>query len=165
MRPGRASASLLYFGGVERPTGAPEGQPWRHLFDGHLTWNATKRIELQFHGDAGFEDGAFGRSSWKGAALAVRLKAQSWLYLAGRADVLQEEAGENAQGAAGALLFPADRVSSFTLTLDARPDAQVSIRLELRRDSASAPIYFEGSSPGATARTQTTLTLGLVGWF
>ncbi len=35
------TASALYFGGVERGEGAPEGSPWRHSFDAHATWNAT----------------------------------------------------------------------------------------------------------------------------
>lgn len=117
------------------------------------------------HGDAGFEDGRFGRSSWKGGALALGAKALAWLYVAGRADILEETVAENELGTAGALFFPADRVSSLTLTLDARPDPQVSVRLELRRDSASAPIYFRGGAMDATERTQTTLTLGVTAWF
>src|SRR5262249_13267738 len=135
--------SLLYFGGVERPTGAPEGQPWRHLFDAHATLTAWPRFSLQAHADGGFEDNRFGRSSWKAGALPLRFKTASWMYLAARGDVLSESLPTNSLGTAAPIFFPADRVASGTFTLEARPDDHLSIRLESRHDSASAPIYYE----------------------
>jgi hypothetical protein len=69
----------------------------------------------------------------------------------------------------------ADGVSvlgSGTLTLDARPTDNLSIRLEARRDLANTNLYFRGSvaksAAGAdvpNADAQTTLTLGAVAWF
>src|SRR5262249_12892718 len=41
---GALSLQLLYFGGIERPTGAPEGPNWRHDFDAFAQWDATARI-------------------------------------------------------------------------------------------------------------------------
>ena len=38
--------AILYFGGVERARGAPEGRGFRHLFDAHVTWHATPRWSL-----------------------------------------------------------------------------------------------------------------------
>ncbi len=37
------SLHFLYFGGVERSTGAPEGEPWRHLFDAFATGMRPRR--------------------------------------------------------------------------------------------------------------------------
>ena len=34
--PDKLTYQFLYFTGVERPVGAPEGRPWRHLFDTYL---------------------------------------------------------------------------------------------------------------------------------
>ena len=164
-KPDKITASLLYFGGVERPRGAPEGQPWRNLFDSHLTVSVSKALSLQAHADAGFEDTTFGRASWRGASIAARVKAQAWLYLAGRADILDETTPSSSAGTASALFFPTSRVHSFTATLDARPADRMSVRLEFRHDVAADAIYFKGPSSAPTAKTQSTLTLGLTAWF
>ena len=52
----RLTLHFLYFGGVERPTGAPEGEPWRHLFDAWATWDATNTLSFTLNADAGFEN-------------------------------------------------------------------------------------------------------------
>jgi len=54
---------LLYFGGIEQPAGAPEGQPWRNLFDGTVSWSATSWLTLAAQADTGFENNRFGTSS------------------------------------------------------------------------------------------------------
>lgn len=161
----RVTASALYFGGVERPTGAPEGGPWRNLFDGHVTVSVTPRFSAQLHLDGGFENSAFGRSDWFATAVAARLQARPWLYLAARGDVFWETVASNRLGTASAIFWPADRVSSATFTLDARPKDKLSIRLEYRHDSASGPMYF-GDDPETPDRdSQDTVTLGMVAWF
>jgi len=164
-RPDKVTASLLYFGGVERPRGAPEGQPWRSLFDAHVTVSVSKTLSVQAHADAGFEDTTFGRASWRGASIAARVQARAWLYLAARADVLDETIPASSAGTASALFFPTSRVRSFTATLDARPADRVSARLEFRHDAAADPIYFKRSSSAPSAKSQSTLTLGLTAWF
>jgi hypothetical protein len=168
------SLHLLYFGGVERPTGAPEGAPWRHLVDVYATWDATRTLSFILHADAGEEENRFGRSSWLAAAGYARVKLSPVLSVAARADVFRERVPSNSLGTASALFWPSKRVASQTLTLDYHPQANVSVRLEGRRDEAASPMYFRGQVPGdgtaaapylPNARTQTTATLGITSWF
>jgi hypothetical protein len=161
----KVTASALYFGGVERPAGAPEGEPWRNLFDAHVTVNVTPRFSALFHVDGGFEDNTFGRSDWFATAVAARVQATPWLYLAARGDVFWETVASNDLGTASAIFWPADRVSSATFTLDARPNEKLSIRLEYRHDSASGPMFFGDDPETATRDSQDTVTLGMVAWF
>jgi hypothetical protein len=163
-KPDKVTASLLYFGGAERARGSVEGEPWRNLFDSHITVTASPTLSVQAHADAGFENTTFGRASWRAAALAARIKASPWLYVAARADVLDETTPSSRAGAA-AIFFPTKRVSSLTATLDARPTGRMAVRLEYRRDSAHDPIYFERTDLSPTAKSQSTLTLGLTAWF
>jgi hypothetical protein len=168
----RITAQVLYFGGVERPRGAPEGKPWRNLFDVFAIWQATPALGLAFQADAGFEDGRLGTSSWEAGAVYVRVQPASWLYLSGRADVFVEQVGTSPRGAASSIFYPTGRVVSGTLTADLRPHPQLSLRTEYRHDAATSPIYFRGSVPmddaGAfvsNAGAQDTVTEGLVAWF
>lgn len=164
-RPDKVTASILYFGGVERPRGAPEGQPWRNLFDSHITVTVSPRLSVLAHADAGFENTTFGRASWRGGALSARVKANEWLFIAGRADILDETIPSSPAGSASSLFFPTTRVQSLTGTFDARPADHVSIRLEFRHDSAADPIYFKGSNAAASAKSQSTVTFGMTAWF
>ena len=164
-KPDKVTASVLYFGGVERPRGAPEGQPWRNLFDAHVTVTVSPSFSIQAHADTGFENTSFGRSSWRAGAIAARVKANKWLYIAGRADILDETIPSSTAGSASSLFFPTTRVQSLTGTFDARPVDHISIRLEFRRDSAADPIYFKGSNAAASAKSQSTVTFGMTAWF
>ena len=60
--PGTITLGFLYFTGVERPPGAPEGRAWRHDFDAHATFYATPWLSLLAHFNAGFEPGRDQRS-------------------------------------------------------------------------------------------------------
>lgn len=162
--------SMLYFGGVERPTGAPEGRAWRNLFDAYLTWDATARLSLLVHADAGFEPNAFGVSGWEAAALSARYAVlPGRLFVAVRADGFVEQVPPGAT----ALFWPVRWVSSATATLDYRPHERVSFRLEVRHDQAAGPAYFQGTVAGdgvttpflPNAAAQDTLTLGATAWF
>jgi hypothetical protein len=164
-RPEKVTASILYFGGVERPRGASEGQPWRHLFDSHLTWTMNRRMAIQAHADMGLENTAFGRASWRAGALAARLKMTDQLFLAARADVLDETTPASSHGSAASIFFPTSRVTSFTGTFDVRPADHVALRLEFRRDAAKEPIYFKGGSATPSSQSQRTLTFGMTAWF
>ncbi|HEX4515359.1 MAG TPA: outer membrane beta-barrel protein [Polyangiaceae bacterium] len=163
------SATLLYFGGVERPTNAPEGRAWRNLFDAYATWSPTKRVSTIFHADAGFEPNNFGTSAWGAGAVSVRVQPLSWMYLSARADAFYE----NVPAGATPIFWGGSRwVTSQTATFDVRPNANMSVRLELRHDESQAPIYFAGDvgtdSGGnyiTNARSQTTITAGAVAWF
>jgi hypothetical protein len=164
------SGTVLYFGGVEPQTGAPEGQPWRHLFDANATWSVTTDITLGAQLDTGFERNNFGTSSWFAAAAGLRAHPLPRLYAAARADYFHEGVAPGASR----LFFPADDVGSGTLTLDYRPTADnLSVRLEFRDDTASSAMYFRRRVATdvmtgldvPTATSQQTLTLGAVGWF
>jgi len=164
----------LYFGGVERPTDAPEGSPWRNLFDLYATWDATPTLSFILSGDAGWENNNFGTSSWEAAAGYVRVKLSPKWSVAARADVFWEHVPSNAEGTASAIFWPADRVASQTLTLDYHPQDNISIRLEGRHDGATGDMYFKDRVQGdgslaspyiPNAKAQTTVTLGATTWF
>jgi Putative beta-barrel porin-2, OmpL-like. bbp2 len=165
---------FLYFGGVERPTGAPEGRPWRHLFDAYATWDATPAVSVLLHADAGFENNVFGTSDWAAVAGYSRVKLATSIFLAVRVDVFWEHAAANTSGAANTIFWPASRVGSETVTFDYRPLAAISIRLEWRHDGASAPMFFDETVAGdgsvafpyiPNAKSQSTATLGVTAWF
>src|SRR5687767_685674 len=127
---------VLYFGGIERLDGAPEGAAWRHLFDGWVTLYPHEVLRLMAHANYGQETNTFGVSRWIAAALYASVHPTSWLYLAARGDRFHETKAANASGTAAPIFFPADWVSSFTSTVDFRPFATSSIRVEYRHDSA-----------------------------
>jgi Putative beta-barrel porin-2, OmpL-like. bbp2 len=167
------SLHFLYFGGVERPTGAPEGAPWRNLLDVYGTWDASRTLSFILHADAGEEQNHFGRSSWLAAAGYARIKVSAVFSVAGRADIFWEQVPSNSAGTASAIFWPARRVTSQTLTLDYHPQDDISIRLEGRHDGASSDMYFRGAVPGdgsaaspyiPNSRRQTTITLGMTTW-
>jgi hypothetical protein len=168
----KLTSHILYFGGVERRTGAPEGRAWRHLLDVYATWYATAEVALNIHGNTGFEPNHFGTSYWTAGALSLRVKAVPWLYLAGRGDIFYERQAENARGRASSIFWPVPWVSSQTFTVDLRPHDNASFRLEYRHDQADGPMFFRGDvardMSGAfvmNAKSQNTLTAGMVVWF
>ncbi|MGH7272269.1 MAG: outer membrane beta-barrel protein, partial [Polyangiaceae bacterium] len=166
---------VLYFGGVERPTGSPEGPYWRHLFDAFAQWDATARLSLLAHADAGWEPNRFGVSDWVAGALYARVKVIDGLYVAARGDRFNEDVARNATGSATPIFWPVGWVSSATATLDVRPTGDhLSVRFEYRHDQADGAIYFRGSVAGSgsttspfipNATSQDTLTVGATGWF
>jgi hypothetical protein len=163
---------ILYFGGIERPAGAPEGKPWRNLIDAYVTWSVTSWLSLNLHGDVGFEPNDFGTSYWVAGALSLRVQPVSWLYLAVRGDFFYEKVASNADGAASAIFWPAKWVSSPTVTVDLRPVDNVSMRLEYRHDQAEAAMFFkdhvetdDAGTFALGAESQDTLTLGMTAWF
>ncbi len=171
--PDRWTVSLLYFGGVERPPGAPEGRAFRNLFDAYVIWNATSALSFGINTDGGFEPNNLGTSWWTAGAVYARLRAASWLYLAARGDFFYES---EPQGASPIfwLLNGNNQgwVSSGTFTLDTRPHDNVSIRLEYRHDQSAVPMYFSqtpqtdgAGMPLPTVAHQDTVTAGMVTWF
>lgn len=170
--PDRFSGALLYFTGPERPTGAPEGDPWRHLFDLWAQLDATPWLSLAVNADAGFERNRFGTSYWGAGAAYARVQPVKWLYLSARGDSFWEHAASNKLGTASRIFWPADNVTSGTFTVDVRPHSNLSVRLEYRHDQADARMFFAGKVPGdgketpyvPNARAQDTLTAGVTGW-
>jgi hypothetical protein len=169
--PDELTFNLVYFGGVEPATGAPQGQPWRNLFDVNTTWTASRYLAFATQADAGFEHNAFGVSSWAAGAAYVRVHPAGPFYLAARGDYFHEAVASNSSGSAGHLFFPADNVVSETITAELRPTDHLSLRLEYRHDSASLPVFYQGTvqvvdgTAIATATRQNTLTFGASSWF
>lgn len=170
----RFTGSALYFGGVERAKGAPEGDPWRHLFDAWLQWNASERIAFLVHGDAGFEETVFGTADWRAAAASTRIRLHPKLHLALRGDVFREELARDAMGTSSPIFWgtaDADgiaRVASGTVGIDYRPETQLSLRAEWRYDDANVNLYFDRPDPTAPlpdVHIQRTATLGAAVWF
>jgi hypothetical protein len=167
------TVSVLYFGGCERATGAPEGRPWRNLFDAYATWDATSRWSFLAHADTGFEDNHFGTSRWLAGALYARFHATERVYLGARVDAFEETVPANAQGSASAIFWPAEWVSSTTATIDFRPSERVSLRFEYRYDNAEDDMFFGDTVVGDGVSTpyafnkssQNTFTVGAVTWF
>ena len=153
--PGALTWQTMYFGGVERATGAPEGQAWRHLVDTYASWTITPATSVLAQVDAGFERNHFGTSSWVAGAAYVRQQLAPWLYAAARADYFHETVPA---GAAPIFWAGSRWVSSGTLTLDVRPEDTLSVRLEFRHDQSQRPLYD-------AHRHQDTLTVGAVAWF
>jgi hypothetical protein len=164
---------LLYLGGVERPTGAPEGQPWRHLVDAFAQWPVSPWVELLLHADAGTEAGRLGRGGWLAAAAGSRIALGRAWWLALRADGLREFTGESAGGRSSPMFHPVPWVASATATAEHRPHERASFRLEWRHDRAGGDLYFGGKVPGdgvaaayvPNRRSQSTVTLGVTTWF
>lgn len=161
----KADVSVLYFGGPERLKGAPEGQPWRHLFDVWAQASPHERVWLAAHADAGFERNVFGTSWWAAGAVYGQVKVVKWLYLAARGDYFYERAAKNALGEASKIFWPGSWVASGTGTVDARPIDGISIRLEYRHDQAAAQMFYRGASKSPNTRSQDTVTLGGAAWF
>jgi hypothetical protein len=140
--------SALYFGGVERGRGAPEGKPWRHDFDVWAQAKVADPLWLAVHGNAGFEKTRFGTSSWEAGALYARVEVLPWMHLAVRGDYFRESFGANALGTAAPIFWPMEWVASATGTVDVHPAKNLSTRLEYRHD----------------ARMHDTFTLGVTTW-
>jgi hypothetical protein len=167
------TAQLLYFGGIERSTGAPEGKPWRHLFDALVQYAVTSEVSVAAHADAGFEPNDIGTSSWASAALYGKLALSDKLYAAVRGDYFYESVPTNSGVTATAIFWPTKWVAEATATLAYQPVDGVSIRFEYRHDQADSDVFFGGtvSGDGVAApyvfnrTSQDTATLGVTAWF
>ena len=166
---GAWTAQLQYFGGIERPTGAPEGQPWRNLFDAYVQGPLACGVRWQVHADAGFERTAQGTAAWYAGAGYLRWDLAARWYLAGRADYFREIV----PAGASPLFFPVAWVASGTATASYKPADGFEVRLEVRHDHAASDAYFGGTVStdpvtGAAIpnrRSQDTLTLGALASF
>lgn len=171
-RPG-LSFSVLYLGGVERSTGAPEGPAWRNDLDAHVTWDVTPKFSMIAHANGGFEHNRFGLSAWAAGALYARVRFTDWLYVAVRGDVFYEHTAQNETGRASPIFWPAPWVGSGTATVDLRPHPRASVRFEYRHDQAGSEMFFGGNVAGdggmnpyvMNRRSQDTLTTGVTTWF
>jgi hypothetical protein len=164
----KTTAQLLYFGGIERPTGAPEGKAWRHLFDALAQYAVTDKVTVAGQVDAGVEPNDVGTSWWIAAAAYGKFTVSDAMYLALRGDFFKEETD-----GASAIFWPVEWVASGTATLAYQPADGVSVRAEFRHDQAQADAFFGGTVEGdGTAMPfvfnrdmQDTVTVGVTTWF
>ena len=162
----KVSGQVLYFGGVERPTDAPEGTPWRNLLDAYATLTVTDELSVLGHVDAGLERNDIGTSGWLAGALYAKYAVTPTLYVAARADYFREHVARDGDTTAGALFWPSAWIASATATLAYQPAAGLSLRLEYRHDHAQDDSFFGGDVVDAPNRDrQDTLTLGAVASF
>ena len=75
--PDRLTVQAMYLGGVERPTGSPEGPWWRHSFDAYGQFDATKSLSFAAEADYGWEPNRMGTARWAAGALYARVKPVS----------------------------------------------------------------------------------------
>ncbi len=176
----RFSLAAVYFTGVERGVGAPEGRAWRHVINVAARGSAHPRLGLVGNLNLGIEPNLFGSSRWIAANAGLRVEAMPWLFVAGRGTIIGEHRA-NAGGLASPIVLanftenPQQWMGAATLTLDLRPvPDHFALKLEYRHDQARSSIFFRGSVAGsgtaddryiANARGQDTLTLGLHAWF
>jgi hypothetical protein len=161
--------SAQYMFGVERDRDAPGG-PWvRHTFDLFTELRASRRLQLRGHLYGGFEPNRTGVNGWFSAAVSARYELLSWLFLAGRADVVHEWVPE--RGASVFALDGANLFGSGTLTVELLPESHLSLRVEYRHDHANGPLYFAGAVQRAAgvdipnADSQDTVMVGATTWF
>lgn len=167
-RTDRVTWNVLYFGGVERDRGAPEGRAYRHTFDTFATVRLTSFLWMRGHLDGGFEPNRFGKSAWIAGALYVRAEVAPRLFVAIRGDAFGERAASNELGTASRIFWPASWVASGTGTLEYAPLEHLSLRLEYRLDHAASAMYFGRQLVGdgigvpfePTRRSQNTIAIG-----
>lgn len=165
----RVTGQLLYFGGIERPTGAPEGKAWRHLVDALAMVTLTDEASIGGQANAGVESNELGTSSWVAAAGYGKLAVTETVYVAGRADYFLEQVADGAS----AIFWPTGWIASGTATLAVQPVDGLSVRLEYRHDQAEGDVFFGGTVDGdgtttpyvPNRRAQDTITLGATAWF
>ena len=169
----RTTAQILYFGGIERATGAPEGKPWRHLLDALVQHAVTDQLTLAAQADAGLEPNDLGTSAWIAGAGYVKYALSDELYVAARADYFYEQVAEDDGMTASAMFWPTQWIASGTATLAYQPARGVSVRFEYRHDQADTDVFFGGevaTDPMTMAfvpdrKQQDTGTLGVTTWF
>ena len=136
------TAQVLYFGGIERPAGGPEGKPWRNLLDAYATIAINDKVE---------RDRSCGRRSRaerprtqrlgrrralrQGAARAHAVRGGAWR-------LLPRVGRQRRRHQRSCVAFPTPWIGSATATLAYQPADGLSIRLELRHDQAKTPVFF-----------------------
>jgi hypothetical protein len=159
----KVTGQVLYFGGIERPTGAPEGKAWRHLLDAYATISVTDQVSVLVHADGGVEPNDLGTSGWFAAALYGKFILSPRLYAAARADYFREWVATSASP----IFWPTPWIASGTATVAYQPVDGLSVRLEYRHDHAKSLVFFGGDVVADTPNRdmQDTVTLGATAWF
>lgn len=160
----RVTGQLLYFGGIERATDAPEGKAWRHLVDALATFAISDDASVGGQADAGAESNDFGTSSWVAVAGYAKLALGKNVYIALRGDYFFEHVADGAS----AIFWPTAWIASGTATLAMQAVDGLSVRLEVRHDQAGDRVFFGGTVAETMTpdrHAQDTVTLGATAWF
>jgi hypothetical protein len=152
-----ASAQVLYLGGPELPTA---GAPWRHTFDAWATFPVGP-VTLLAGADAGLEARDAGMRSWQAGQLGADVTVDDWSFGV-RGDVFREDGPDDALGS---IFWPTPLLGEVTASAGFRPTDGLLVRLEARHDRAADPVFFGDDPTLPTETTQTTVTLGVTGWF
>lgn len=148
---------VLYLGGVEGAAGAP----WRHLFDAWVDV-PVGRVALIGGLNGGFELREGGTHHWQAGQVGVEVTlAERWT--AGlRADVFQERGPDPLTQH---VFWPTTRLGEGTVSIGWRPADGLLVRLEGRHDRAADEVFFAGDAALPSSASQSTVTLGVTGWF
>jgi hypothetical protein len=120
----------------------------RNLFDTTLTLTPTAKLSFM----ANFDYGKEGEVEWWGIAAYAKLQANPHWALVGRYEYLDDTKGS--------FMTFGTTAQTVTLTSDHTIAGSLKARLEYRTDFAKEPIFTKND--GATTKSQTTLTVGLV---
>ncbi len=166
----RVLAQALYSGGIERPTGAPEGPAWRHDLDAYGQVKLTERVSVLAHANTGWEDNRLGVANWYAGQIAARWQMTGALAVVARGDRFYENLAHRDGVDSTPIFFNGvPWVSSATATFEVKPHDHILFRLEYRHDQADGDLYFRStvSGNGSTATPyvpnahfQDTVTLG-----
>ena len=119
----KLSFSVNTFAGPELPG---DDSHWRLFGDLVAQYKVAGALQLGATADAGRQDLPQGSASWRAAALYARYAFAARLALAGRVEIYDDEDGF--------MTGTPQTLSGETLTLEARPDEHLILKLEGRHD-------------------------------
>ena len=129
-----------------------------HVVDTYAFWNATDKLTLGAEFDYVIQSAASNspRQRVTGGAAYLRYQLSPKTYFGQRYTRLHDHGG----------LYSGtqQKLNELTSTFGFRPADGFETRLEYRRDFSNTP-FFLTPAPGALAKHQDTLTLGLLWWF
>lgn len=152
-----AEFQVLTMGGVEQATGSD----WRQLLD---VWADVPvgPVGVLVGLDGGLEARAGGLHHWQAGQVGAEWSGEGGLRAGARADVFRED---GPSGLAGNIFWPTRMIGSGTAAMGWTPGPGFLVRVEARHDRAADPVFFAAGSLRPTASAQTTVTLGVTGWF
>ena len=162
----QVTGTLNWVGGAEQDAALS----MRNLLDAIVVVKATPALTLVTNGHVGFDKVRAGtalggavttedtRVAWYGVSGYGRYQLSEMWAAGVRAEVFRDPDGVPWETGVSQTLWEG------TGTIEARPDPHLIFRLELRHDEATALVYDQ-HTPGAVGHAQTTLTLGLIGFF
>lgn len=138
-RSDRLSCAFNTLIGPEQPN---EHSTWRFLFDGWLSWNATRRWQLALNADYAFEQlPAAAPAEWYGSAVYTRVAVWRTLAVAGRLEVFHDGLGAPAD-VPRVLTGVEQTLLEATLTVEARlAPEHLILKVEGRYDQSDHDVF------------------------